>query len=226
VNQGTRLTKSGAFAHIKTLEQVVADYRKRFDFSSQGGHHDPCLAWTKKASTFPVAIERACSGMTESGKMFSKGSCVRAVSREKLAKALKDRYAALKRATTFEHIYDEVFATEVWGIGPMMFYNVSERIGAWLEIYPEHYVYLHAGPLQGFRRLTGSKGRLSMNRVTRLSLPPVLAALSVHDIEDLLCEYRDLLGPRFLGCTYPNCDCAVAFPEGYKPSEETECPRS
>lgn len=26
-------------------------------------------------------------------------------------------------------------------------------------------------------------------------------------------------------CAYPNCDCAVSFPEGYKPSLETECPR-
>ena len=28
------------------------------------------------------------------------------------------------------------------------------------------------------------------------------------------------------GCTYPNCDCAVSFPEGYHPSEATECPHS
>lgn len=27
-------------------------------------------------------------------------------------------------------------------------------------------------------------------------------------------------------CTYPNCECPVAFPEGYKPSEETGCPRA
>lgn len=26
-------------------------------------------------------------------------------------------------------------------------------------------------------------------------------------------------------CTYPLCDCAVSFPEGYNPSEATECPR-
>lgn len=27
-----------------------------------------------------------------------------------------------------------------------------------------------------------------------------------------------------MGCRYPNCDCSVSFPEGYKPSELTECP--
>ena len=26
-------------------------------------------------------------------------------------------------------------------------------------------------------------------------------------------------------CHYPHCDCPVSFPEGYKPSEATECPR-
>jgi hypothetical protein len=27
-------------------------------------------------------------------------------------------------------------------------------------------------------------------------------------------------------CSYPDCSCTVSFPKGYKPSEETECPRS
>lgn len=27
------------------------------------------------------------------------------------------------------------------------------------------------------------------------------------------------------GCTYPDCDCAVSFPENYRPSKLTECPR-
>lgn len=26
-------------------------------------------------------------------------------------------------------------------------------------------------------------------------------------------------------CTYPNCDCGISFPEGYMPSEATQCPR-
>jgi len=26
-------------------------------------------------------------------------------------------------------------------------------------------------------------------------------------------------------CTYPNCGCPVSFPEGHRPSVETECPR-
>lgn len=27
-----------------------------------------------------------------------------------------------------------------------------------------------------------------------------------------------------MACIYPECDCPVSFPEGYKPSEATECP--
>lgn len=27
-------------------------------------------------------------------------------------------------------------------------------------------------------------------------------------------------------CQYPNCDCAISFPDGYKPSVATECPKS
>lgn len=28
-----------------------------------------------------------------------------------------------------------------------------------------------------------------------------------------------------MACTYPACDCAVSFPEGYKPSAATQCPQ-
>ena len=28
-----------------------------------------------------------------------------------------------------------------------------------------------------------------------------------------------------MGCSYPECGCAVSFPEGHQPSVETKCPR-
>lgn len=34
-----------------------------------------------------------------------------------------------------------------------------------------------------------------------------------------------LKATQAVGCTYPDCDCAISFPDGYKPSEATECPR-
>lgn len=33
-------------------------------------------------------------------------------------------------------------------------------------------------------------------------------------------------GLRMRGCRYPECECAVSFPEGYRPSVVTECPLS
>ena len=36
MNTGTRLTMSGAFNHVHTLEDVVIEYRKRFTFSTPG----------------------------------------------------------------------------------------------------------------------------------------------------------------------------------------------
>jgi len=191
LNVGTRLTAQGAFAHITTLEQVVASYRERFDFSSQGGHHDPVLAWCKKAFTLESAIVRACSGRREDGKMFSKGSCVKTSSRGELATELLIRQEALEEVPDFEGVYDVVDGCGVKGIGRMMKYNVSERVGAYLKIYPQNFVYLHAGPLKGYRRLTGHRGEV--HRVPKSSLPREFQELSIHDIEDCLCEYRDVL---------------------------------
>lgn len=31
--------------------------------------------------------------------------------------------------------------------------------------------------------------------------------------------------PKSKVCHYPECDCAVSFPEGHRPSVKTECPR-
>jgi hypothetical protein len=196
LNVGTQLTKSGALAHLKTLDDVVEDYRTRFVFSGGGvknsvGHDDPVVDYCKEAPNLSTAITRACDGRRHDGKLFKKGSCVRTESKKKLANKLRAKAERLRNAKTFEDIYGVVEATQVWGIGRMSVYAISERIGAYLGIKPQAYLYLHVGPLEGWKRLMGYEPR--DGRVAVSVLPKPFRTIELYHVENLLCEYRELL---------------------------------
>jgi hypothetical protein len=203
MNVGTKLTKSGALAHLSTLSDVVEDYiarfQDKFDAPSKNhsaGHDDPVVDFCKEAKTLTICIERAVEGRRRDGKMFSKGSCVAWEAKEELARRLLARRDKVGRTKTFEQLYDIVAEASPRGIGPMSKYAVSERIGAYLGIKPEHFLYVHAGPLKGWKRLKGKappEGRVPVSQ-----LPGPFRAIELYHVENLLCEYRDVLHPGML----------------------------
>jgi hypothetical protein len=198
MNVGTQLTKSGALAHLKTLDDVVEDYKVRFSFSQASarnsvGHDDPVVDYCKEAPNLATAIGRACDGRRHDGKLFKKGSCVRTESKKELANKLRAKIETLRNAKDFEHIYGVVEATQVWGIGRMSVYAIAERIGAYLGIKPKAYLYLHAGPLEGWKRLMGYEP--ANGRVAVSVLPKPFRTIELYHVENLLCEYRELLHP-------------------------------
>jgi hypothetical protein len=197
MNEGTRMTRAGAFDHLRSapLSAVVDDYLKRF--RARPAHHDPVIAYCVEARPhFTLCIARAVASKRPDGKTFSQGSCVRRESKEEMTRQLMENRARLKRSRSFEDIYSIVKSAAPWGIGNMTIYNVSCRIAAYLSIAPRDYVYIHAGPLAGWRALTGHRG--AIHRVAAAELPAALQRLPPHRIEDLLCEYRELLHPGML----------------------------
>jgi hypothetical protein len=182
---------------------VVEDYVARFQRKFEGdhanhskGHDDPVVDFAKEAPSLIEAVRRAVEGRRRDGKMFSKGSCVAWEAKRELAKRLMARQDKVRRARTFEQLYDVVAEASPIGIGPMSRYAVSERIGAYLGIKPQHFLYVHAGPLQGWKRLTGHAP--PEGRIARTALPPALRLIELYHVENLLCEYRELLHPGML----------------------------
>jgi hypothetical protein len=181
---------------------VVEDYIQRFqnkfedeDLNHSRGHDDPVVDFCREAPTLEIAIRRACDGRRRDGKLFQKGSCVRTVSKEQMARDLLKHVLAIKRATDFEQLYEIVRANSPWGIGPMTIYAVTERIGAAMKIKPKHFLYLHAGPASGWKRLTGKQ---PPHRVPHKDLPPALRMIELYHVENLLCEYREALHPGMM----------------------------
>lgn len=202
MNVGTKLTAQGAFNHLTSLDMVVTNFMERFgyvenDFQSHS-HHDPVLPYTIEAKSLKQAIERAVENRRPDGKMFSLGSCVRNSSKEEWAKALTSRsiMSLIDMAKTFEHVFDPVRNTRPWGIGETSAYMTAVRIAAYRNLHQKDFLYLHAGPLKGWKRLTQTKG--SPYRVPWDGVPAPLRRLSPPRVEDLLCEYREFLHPGLL----------------------------
>jgi hypothetical protein len=203
MNEGTKLTRAGAFSKLKTLDDCVNYYLSRPEFVYSGsdpnrseGHHDPLIDMCREEKDLAKVIKMAVDGRRRDGKIFSEGSCLRKSSKEEFSKALSARKKAVAKASSFEDVYAEVKAAAPWGIGPTTWYNVTNRIAAHLGHGPKDYLYVHAGPLMAWRRLTGKTP--PDYRVPVKDLPPAFRKLSVHKLEDLLCEFREHLHPGML----------------------------
>lgn len=200
MNTGTKLTKAGQLNHLKTLDDVVTDYKQRFKFHAgverSEGHHDPVIDFCREANDINLVIRRAVDGRRRDGKMFSEGSCIDRKSKQKLLAKLCRIASQLHNCTDFDSIYDLVREHRVKGIGNLTTYNVAARIAAWKGLLPEKYLYVHAGPLKGWKALTRASG--IVYRVPAEQLPKALTKLPLHKVEDLLCEYSEFLHPGLL----------------------------
>lgn len=81
---------------------------------------------------------------------------------------------------------------EIRGLGELAIYDTAERLRHRLDLEAKHLVHLHAGARIGARRLLGGKlPRGDAWGVLRHQLPEGLWHLSTHEIEDILCIYKD-----------------------------------
>jgi hypothetical protein len=193
VNAGTKATARGEFAHLKTLEDVVDEFKRRY---SADFHHDPIVNMCFDQKTIEGAIRVACAGKRPDGKTFSMDSMISRAARATIRSRLLDNIARLESCNDFEELHDLIESLAPKGVGPLLVYNLAQRIGARLGVKPTDFVYLHAGPLAGWRALTGGKTRFK--RVAITGFPPALRVLPAHRIEDLLCEFSAFLHPGLL----------------------------
>jgi hypothetical protein len=82
----------------------------------------------------------------------------------------------------------------IHGLGELAVYDAAERLRYRLDLESRHIIYLHAGARAGARRLLG--GRLERDHawgIQRYGLPDGIHHLCTHEIEDILCIYKDEL---------------------------------
>jgi hypothetical protein len=101
------------------------------------------------------------------------------------------RQAHLQTARSFADLIARVATTvrPVRGIGELYIYDTALRLGAHLRLLPDD-VYLHAGTRRGAKAL-GLDHR--SDSIPPRQLPPALQRLRPHEVEDVLCIYKDWL---------------------------------
>ena len=96
-----------------------------------------------------------------------------------------------KKYSDFEDLYDEVNKAigRTSGIGRTMLYDITRMIGYFHSIYPDKYVYLHAGAKKGAKKVL-RKQRLPYKLDTRVFANDFPKEDSMY-IEDILCIFKD-----------------------------------
>jgi hypothetical protein len=149
------------------------------------------LDWFKQQPTLSAAICSAALAVNSKCKRYSHQ---KRLSKKALEQA---RDILLKNETEIEKCekenFDKLFnklkqlLKPIKGLGELYFYDTALRIGARMCLFPE-LVYLHAGTRVGARALG-----LNGDAIKVCQLPDWLRQLEPHEIEDVLCIFKDKL---------------------------------
>ncbi len=156
-------------------------------------------AFFAKQASLTVVIEVAASGQRADGKRHSHQRRIPRAVLDEAVRRLHANMDAVEATNCFQELHDRVGAIigPLPGIGELTIYDVAHRIGAFLNIEPEH-VYLHAGARKGAAAI-GYSGRV----VKKEQLPPEFLPLTPAEIEDCLCIFKEDLwsrSPSFSPC--------------------------
>lgn len=154
------------------------------------------------------AVERAALAIDVKGRRFSHQFRLKQKDLEAAKNKLLSSAEDLAAQSTFERLRRRVtdLLSPFAGLGELYLYDTALRIGARLGKLPQA-VYLHAGTRAGAAAL----GLDASARTLMIGeLPEELRALEPHEIEDVLCIYKDVLGPARRG-------------EPFELLEETRC---
>ena len=176
--------------HPETIDMIVAEYETDADSRA-----DEAAWWRAAGARFEKVIERA--GKAELwGKRHPHQRRIPARALAEGTAALLAVASRLSSAPDFLRLWWVVQAAfrPIRGLGELAVYDTAERLRYRLGLESEHVIFLHAGARVGARRLAG--GRLpneSAWGIQRHEIPFGLRALSAHEIEDVLCIYKDEL---------------------------------
>jgi hypothetical protein len=136
-------------------------------------------------------IRCAALAVNSYGKRYSHQRRIKRAAMAQAHAILSGARPRIKKCTDFASLFRLIAAAleHVPGIGELYIYDTSLRIGAKLGILPEK-VYLHAGTRTGARNLGLD---VAKSTVRMAYLPSALRVLKPHEVEDVLCIFKDEL---------------------------------
>lgn len=149
------------------------------------------LNWFRQQPTLRDAVRVAALAINSKGKRYSHQRRMSKRILEQASDALLANEKAIEQCKNFDELHTllEAILEPIKGIGELYVYDIALRIGARLGLFPNK-VYLHAGTRVGARAL-GFDGGAKTLEVSHL--PKELQQLEPHEIEDVLCIFKDKL---------------------------------
>lgn len=135
------------------------------------------------------AVSRAALAQEPDGRRYSHQRRIRRTVLQEARRLLLD--FDLGGVSQFTELHSAVQRTigPIAGAGELLIYDTALRIGAKLNVMPKA-VYMHAGTRRGARAL-GLEWK--QPTISVQDLPIVLRDLQPHEVEDLLCIFKDRL---------------------------------
>lgn len=136
-----------------------------------------------------AAIARAALAAKPDGRRYSHQRRLKPEDLARSAEKLATRIAAIERAQNFGILLDEIKSAvgHLAGLGELYIYDTALRIGAKKGTLPAR-IYLHAGTRAGARALGIDVKQRKV--IDKFELPAELHELELHEVEDLLCIYK------------------------------------
>jgi probable addiction module antidote protein len=172
-----------------SLDDIVIEYRTKWRPAALAE-----MQWFAKRPSFEDAITAAGRAEGSDGKRFAHQRRIPAGVLRIAEQRLNANASALAASASFDELHAAVRDAigSISGIGDLMIYDTSLRLGAWQRLTPRR-VYLHAGTLKGARAIgvPPSQRTIPMN-----ALPRALSRLTAWEAEDILCLYADRLAAQ------------------------------
>jgi len=151
------------------------------------------LNWFREQSALSKAIRLAALAVNSKGKRYSHQRRLSKSVLEQARDILMENERAIEacRDQDFDNLFTllETLLAPVKGLGELYIYDTALRIGANMGLLPKR-VYLHAGTRVGAKAL-GFDGKDKVIEVSQL--PEWLHQLEPHEIEDVLCIFKELI---------------------------------
>ncbi len=171
------------------LEAIVRHY-----ITNYRPHKQTELNWFRRQPSLESAIKMAAKAEDHRGKRYSHQSRITQKAMQEASRLLLEKHDVLQRCKSFHELWQRIriFLSLVTGIGELYVYDTALRIGVFLNLLPDR-VYLHAGTRAGAKAF----GIASRNEewIEVEELPRPLRELPPHEVEDILCIYKDRGAP-------------------------------
>jgi hypothetical protein len=171
--------------NIPKLERIIKHYKLK-----SKKQIDSLVLFCMAQKTLQEAIEVAAKSFDENNKVHFHQRRVEKSELNSFATRLILRETDIDLAKTFDELYDIINAEKNQYITELTIYDVTQRIGAFKNVYPDK-IYLQSGTKIGAENLLGKLGNVNFLMRQDLPSPFQRPDFTLADIEEILFQYKD-----------------------------------